>query len=193
MSSTTSVSLLGRVREGDEQAWECFDRRYRPVLRTWCRNLGVPDRDIDDVVQEVMMALVKALQTFERRGPGSLRGFLRTIADRKWTNLLRARYQERGGITSSLELLEGVAAGEDLQQRLTREYDLELFERAVAAVRCKFAPQVFEAYRLTALEPMTAPEAQKVLNIPAATILVFKWRVGKAIQEEVRRLEEAAE
>ena len=75
VSGATSVSLLERLRAdpGDQAAWRDLDAFYRPFLRHWAIRLGVRHADIDDVVQSVVIKILRLLPTFTYRGPGAFR------------------------------------------------------------------------------------------------------------------------
>ena len=75
-TSRTHASLLIRLRDpADQQAWEQFHERYAPMIRGWCRHWF--PRELDDMVQEVLLLLAKRLRTFEYEpGRGRFRGYL---------------------------------------------------------------------------------------------------------------------
>jgi DNA-directed RNA polymerase specialized sigma24 family protein len=63
--STTSISLLERLRQPDQDAaWTRFVELYRPFLLYWAHKLGARSQDADDLVQDVLVALVKKLPEF---------------------------------------------------------------------------------------------------------------------------------
>ena len=60
-------------------------------------------------------------------------------------------------------------------------------------VRLRIAPQTWEAFRLTALEGLSGAAAAERLGIPVATVFKYKSRVQKMLQDELRKLDDAAE
>jgi RNA polymerase sigma-70 factor (ECF subfamily) len=61
----TRTSLLRRVRDpADADAWREFVALYRPLLRAYVLRKGRAGADADDVVQEVLARLLKALPDF---------------------------------------------------------------------------------------------------------------------------------
>jgi RNA polymerase sigma-70 factor (ECF subfamily) len=67
--NTTSVSLLERLRrEPDAQSWRYFTELYEPWLRGALRRHALQTADRDDLVQEVMVVLVKEVPTFRHNG-----------------------------------------------------------------------------------------------------------------------------
>ncbi len=52
-SSSTSTSLLGRVKSRDPDAWERFVKLYSPLVYRWARQVGLQESDASDLAQEV--------------------------------------------------------------------------------------------------------------------------------------------
>lgn len=80
-SHDTSVSLLRRYRDGDEEALgELLERQVEP-MRHWARGrLPRWARDTmntDDIVQDVLVRAVSRIGTFEPRHDGALQSYLR--------------------------------------------------------------------------------------------------------------------
>ena len=71
----TSVSLLERLAGAPDDAdWRRLDGLYRPLLRDWIARGGVPESDVDDLVQDVLVVVIREVAGFERRGKGTFRG-----------------------------------------------------------------------------------------------------------------------
>jgi RNA polymerase sigma-70 factor (ECF subfamily) len=191
--SQTSPTLLGRLRQtpNDQTAWAAFVTRYGPQVLAWCRHWGVQDSDAQDVAQEVLLALARAMRDFEYDPAGSFRGWLRTVTRRAWL-----RYQERhrrpgGGTGDSaiLAQLDAQQVGEDLLHHIEEECDRELLEHAMALVRLRVQPNTWEAFRLTALEELPGVEVAQRLGMPIGSVYVAKSNVRRMIQEEIARLD----
>jgi DNA-directed RNA polymerase specialized sigma24 family protein len=89
----TPASLLERLRRpGDPDAWARFVALYMPLIYSWGRRVGLQEQDADDLVQDVLLALVRALPSFQYDRHKSFRRWLRTITLNKW----RDRCKQRG-------------------------------------------------------------------------------------------------
>ncbi len=77
----TSTSLLARLRtDSDPQGWSRLVALYSPWILTWVRRAGVHSHDADDVVQDVLGELVRAIPTFQYDPDrGHFRSWLRTM------------------------------------------------------------------------------------------------------------------
>jgi DNA-directed RNA polymerase specialized sigma24 family protein len=91
-----------------------------------------------------------------------------------------------GGDLTRLQTLE---ARTDLADRLNEEFDRELLELAMEAVKQRVEPQTWEAFRLTTIEGLSGAEAGSRLGQLVGTVFVAKHRVQKLLVEEIRRLE----
>ena len=77
----TSFQLLLRARTGDPDAVELLCARYLPRLHRWARG-RLPRgargaMDTGDIVQEVLVSVIKRLKVFEPRDEGAFQGYLR--------------------------------------------------------------------------------------------------------------------
>jgi len=70
-------TLLARLREGDEQAFEGLIARHDGALRRVARTYLRTDAAVDDVVQETWLGVVRGLDRFE--GRSSLRTWIFSI------------------------------------------------------------------------------------------------------------------
>src|SRR4051812_12264285 len=77
----TSSTLLRRLRDpGDVEAWNNFHTRYGPRIRDWCRRRGLQEADVDDVTQQVLLSLVKAVRNLKYDRKKMFRAYLKTVS-----------------------------------------------------------------------------------------------------------------
>src|SRR5262245_65572743 len=93
---TTPATLLDRLRDTpDETAWRRLVQLYTPLLFYWARRCGETENDAADLVQEVFVALVQTLPTFEYDAVGGkFRGWLRTLTLNKLRDRKRRKARE---------------------------------------------------------------------------------------------------
>ena len=77
--SGTSTSLLVRLQQApaDQAAWAEFVRRYGTRIHGWCRRWGLQEADAQDVCQDVLVKLVRAMRAFRYDPAQSFRGWLK--------------------------------------------------------------------------------------------------------------------
>jgi RNA polymerase sigma-70 factor (ECF subfamily) len=191
----TSTTLLGRLRQApsDQGAWTEFVERYGPTIYGWCRKQKLQEADAHDATQDVLLKLGQKMRSFAYDPAGSFRGWLRRITQHACADLLESRKRPGRGSGDSriLELLESVAARDDLVKHLDEVFDRELLEEAMARVRLRVETRTWEAFRLLALEHCSGAEAAAALGMKVATALVAKSKVQKLLRAELRKLEGA--
>ena len=95
ISEETSLSLLARVRQGDNLALEALMGRHLGRLQRWASG-RVPARargmlDTDDVVQDALLNTFRRLDDFEPRHDGALMAYLREAVANRIRSELRRR------------------------------------------------------------------------------------------------------
>jgi RNA polymerase sigma factor (sigma-70 family) len=189
----TRLSLLNRLRQDgpeDASAWEEFVGHYGPRIGAWCRHWGLQTADAEDVTQTVLLKLAIKMRTFVYQPGGSFRAWLKTLARHAWSDFVAERQRTGGDMTVNREeVLETLAACDDLETRLAEAFDLEVLEVATNRVRERVEPRTWEAFRLTALEGLSGAEAGTQLGMPVASVFKAKSNVQKKLQDEIRQLE----
>ena len=72
MQTATHASLLLRLRDdADGGAWNEFLDRYGELIRGFARRRGLQSADCDDIAQDVLLSLSKALPNFQYINPPS--------------------------------------------------------------------------------------------------------------------------
>ena len=84
---------MASAQAGDRVAYESLLRECVPLIRSIADRQRVPPDHVDDVVQEVLLTIHRARQTYD---PGrSFNGWLRIIAERRAIDLLRRVGRQR--------------------------------------------------------------------------------------------------
>lgn len=80
-------TLMAAAQAGDKTAYQTLLRDSVPLIRTIARRQGVSADQVDDVVQEVLLTIHRARQTYDPAR--SFTAWLRVIAERRAIDLLR--------------------------------------------------------------------------------------------------------
>jgi len=80
-------ALMAAAQAGDKTAYETLLRDCVPLIRAIARRQGVGPDQVDDVVQEVLLTIHRARQTYDPNR--SFTAWLRVIAERRAIDLLR--------------------------------------------------------------------------------------------------------
>lgn len=188
----TRVTLLGRLHAApdDPAIWAEFVDWYGRHIHAWCKAWGLQESDAQDVTQEVFLTLSRKMHAFCYDRSKSFRAWLKTLTRRAW-RVYTAR-QLRAGVGSGDEeaRLTGVAAREDLTQRLQEAFDQELLIEASNLVRLRVEPRTWEAFDLLAVQGCSGAEVAARLNMKVATVFVARSKVQRMLREELTRLEQ---
>jgi RNA polymerase sigma-70 factor (ECF subfamily) len=186
----TSVSLLGRLRTGtDQAAWERLDRLYRPLICRWVlRDPNLRD-DADDVAQEVMAVLVREMPGFQRRRVGSFRRWLREVTYHQVQAFRRKRRHgpRAAGATPADDPLAGFAdPASDLSRLWDQEHDRHVLRRLLELLESdsQFEPTTLRAFRTVVIEGARPAEAAAALGMSVNAVLLAKSRVLKWLRQE---------
>jgi RNA polymerase sigma factor (sigma-70 family) len=185
--SATSTSLLMRLREApaDQAAWDEFVRRYGGRIREWGRRWGLQDADAHDVTQDVLLKLVRSMQTFRYDPAQRFRGWLRTVAHNAWQDLARGR---RPALAAD-DRLHSLAARDELAVEVNAAYEQELLDRAMERVRPRVLPRTWEAFHLTALDGLPGAEVAARLGMAVTSVYKAKSNIQKLLEAEVQVLD----
>jgi RNA polymerase sigma-70 factor (ECF subfamily) len=184
---TTSPSLLERLRyPGEEKAWDQFVTLYSPLLYRWARGRGLQEADAGDLVQDVLVRLVRKLPEF-RYDPGkSFRAWLRTVALNCW----RDRERQRAGRPNEREA-DGPGiplAPDDTEVFADEEYRGYLVRRALELMQAEFRPTTWKACWENVVSGKTAAEVGVELGLSPGAVYVARSRVLARLRKELRDL-----
>jgi RNA polymerase sigma-70 factor (ECF subfamily) len=184
----TSISLLGRLQQSNDQAaWDRLVQLYAPLLKQWIRTFDVQEADADDLVQEVLSVVVRELPQFERQRAGSFRAWLRQVLVNRLRNFWRSR-QHRPQATGATSVLERLQELEDDASQLSRtwdeQHDRETLARLMEQIRGRFLPKTWDAFHRQMFGGQRADKVAEELGMPLASVYVARSRVLSALRRE---------
>jgi RNA polymerase sigma-70 factor (ECF subfamily) len=185
----TSLSLLDRARHHDEPSWRRLVTLYGPLVEHWCRRGGARPEDAADLAQEVFLAVSQGLERFERRGPGSFRGWVRGITRHKLLDCYR-RTERQAAAAGGSTALERLLDIPDPQPSSDEDADemSGLYRRALDLIRGEFEERTWQAFWLTAVEGREAPAAAAELGMSPVAVRIARSRVLARLRAEADEL-----
>jgi RNA polymerase sigma-70 factor (ECF subfamily) len=163
---------------------------YAPAVRRWCQRAGLQPADADEVLQEMLLAVRRAVAGFSRQeGSGSFPAWLWTIARGRILDLLRRRGRRPDAV-----------GGSDFLQRLEQEPDpaddssgrlppaevlSPVLRRALDLVSGDFEDRTWRAFWLVVVEEKPAAEAAEQLGTTAGAVRIAKSRVLKRLRQVI--------
>jgi len=187
----TRSSLLLRVRDlEDSRAWGEFAQVYTPVVKAYARCCGVPEQELDDVVQEVLWAASQLIGDFQHDPQTRpFRPWLRSVTHhriQKWRRgLRRAPVQPEDS-----QIIESLTDSDaDLEKCWDREWAKHVLVAALARAQQHFAPRTSEVFRQVVILQRPPAEVAAEFGMKIQTVYVYKARVLDRLRQEVEGLE----
>ena len=193
----TRDSLLIRIADPcDQGAWEQFARIYRPVVYNVARMRGLQDADAQDVAQQVLIAVARALPTWERRDESTrFRHWLCRIARNATVNMLTRQPRDRavGGDDIRPEVQVDNKLDGGLDSQLEREYRRQHFRKAAERVGSRADAITWQAFAITMIDGLSIPDAAAQLDRSEAVIYAARSRIIRRLRDAVKQLEDESD
>lgn len=200
----TRHSLILRLPDArDIEAWDQFVAIYEPLVYRLARAKGFQDADAREIVQEVMVAVSKAVDRWE---PDPERGRFRDWLFRIARNLMikfmtrrKHRPWSKGG-TEILDLMnQQVDPASDPSLKEAAEFDLEyrreVFLWAAEKVRGQVTENTWQAFWRTSVDGLSTTDVAEQLSMSAGAVQIARSRVRGRLRKAVQQgeLSEAGE
>jgi RNA polymerase sigma factor (sigma-70 family) len=173
----STIDLLDRFKNGDQDALNLLVQRCVPALRQWARGrLSQRARRVaetQDVVQAAVLSALPHLHTFVPRGPGALQGYLREAVRNRIIDIARSVVRH----PDPVELVDEHA--DHGPSPLTQAVGRERLEQMRAAL-AKLKPAEREAIVAKFVQGRSLDEVAKVLGKPTAN--AARMAVSRAVK-----------
>lgn len=188
--SSTSSSLIRRVKRHDPEAWQRLVDLYGPLVFYWCRRNGLSSPDAADVFQDVFAAVSRAVEGFSHgRENATFRGWLWTITRNKIRDHYRRRADEAraAGGTEALQRLENVPEQWDDESADPRDRTEmhKLYRRAMELVRTEFEDRTWQAFWRSVVEGHDTADIAADLGVSTNAVRQYKSRVLRRLRQEL--------
>ena len=197
----TRHSLLMRlVDSADLDAWTEFTATYESAIYRYARRRGLQDADAREVVQQVLVAVHKAIAGLvDEGGKSGFRAWLFETARRQclYAFRMRTRFDRASGGSAGFDELNQVHARDQVvdPNETSGSDDRRdwAFSWAVTQVEREVAPTSWKAFWLTAVEAIPAATVAELLQTTIGSVYVAKCRVLAKVREKAQALLEGAE
>lgn len=193
VTPNTRNSLIARLSDiSDHEAWREFASLYEPFIYRQGRRFGLQDADARELVQEVLIAVSKAVRNFEvspERGRFStwLYAVGRNVCLRY---LSRLREQELSGHDTKVTALLDAIPSSDGQEsdELSLELQRHIFVAMSQQTRAEFHPNTWAAFWQTAVENYSIQSVAEGLKMSIGAVYVARSRVMARLKERVQEV-----
>ena len=118
-------TLAQRAKNGDDEALADLIERYTPLVCMRARAYARGVMDVDDVYEEGMIALLKAVRNYREDTAGSFRTFAAVCVNNKMLSAVTAHMRDKNAPMRSYLSLSGREIPEDLLAAVSPETDPE--------------------------------------------------------------------
>jgi RNA polymerase sigma-70 factor (ECF subfamily) len=184
----TSLSFLDQLRQGEASGqWNQLVALYTPILQSWLRRYDdLPPADMEDILQEVLLAVSQELPRFEHnQKPGAFRSWLRQILVHRLRRFWEARQRQPksiGGSDFLGELQELQDDASRISQIWNKEHDRQVLQHLLGLVRSRVAPQTWDAFHLLVIDEQPPREVAARLGLSLGSVYAAKSRVLQALR-----------
>ena len=195
MPYTTRASLLSRVRRGDEVSWDEFYNTYKKLLyKVGRESYALNDREVEDIIQEVMLAFFDASKTFTYdRNRGKFRSYLKKIFHYRALNFKskRNKNSERFASVESDEFsIDDLPEPTDsaLNKVWDEEWEKHVMCEAMEELKLRIEPSTYQAFELYAIQNEPPKEVAKLLDMKVNAIYACKNRAISQLKEIIQEM-----
>jgi RNA polymerase sigma-70 factor (ECF subfamily) len=195
----TRTTLLRRLRDpADADAWREFVALYQPLLRAYVLKKAPAGPDADEVVQEVLARLFKALPDFELdRRRGRFRSWLWKVTASALADELRRRHRRKcaeRAFAADDRAEPPRAADDEPEPDWVAMHHRRVLEFAKERVRARSHPRTWACFEEHVLRGRPSGEVAAELGVAANTVDVYSTRVLNRLRSYCRDyLEELAD
>lgn len=197
----TRKSLLVRLKDwSDNASWKDFFETYWRLIYRRAKRAGLTDSESQDVVQETMVAVFKAMPRFEyREDHGSFKSWLFRLTNWRIVDQLRKRDPEfeptatgANPVLSQAEL-EALADPHSLNpaELWESEWQSNLMEVAVERVKVKSNPKQYQVFAQCVFKNRPVAEVARAFGITAARVYLAKHRISGLLKREIKALQKS--
>jgi len=136
---------------------------HEPLLRAWLKNRFAESNDIDDLIQEAYLRVLRAKTRYELKSP---KAFLFATARNLALDAVRHSKVIRFDSFAKNDWSEVLEEGEDVHEVVARNQELELLTKAIQSLPAK-CRRIFTLRKVYCMPP---PEIAKKLGISLNTV-----------------------
>jgi RNA polymerase sigma-70 factor (ECF subfamily) len=185
----TPVGLLNCVKDrGDNVSWNKFFQIYEPLVLKYVRRHGVPQHDAQDVVQEVMISLMRKLPNFALdHKKGRFRTWLWKVTHHAVINWRRRQRRQREIERRQRERLSMQPNSAPSRNNLWSGAENEALQAALETARKISSRLNWACFEMRLLQGRPAAEIAAELGIPSNSVYVYASRVLATVRGEAAK------
>ena len=196
MAIQTRMTLLARVKDGDEISWNEFYNLYKPIVIMMGKDYQLNPQECEELVQDVMIDFCKARKNFTYNPSiGSFRAYFRTIVRSRIFKCLKKKQKHESTIDPSIivntvdaESCEQFVneAPSDNEERQWQEF---LLSAALQELQNTVDPVQIQIYIFCRQQQQNVADVAKMFNLSPKTIYKYIANIDRLIKGIVSKME----
>jgi RNA polymerase sigma-70 factor (ECF subfamily) len=196
LNTMTSTSMLeGLRRPENDQVWDQFVNRYRPMIVKYAARFGLDAQEAEDAAQHTLIAFCQSYQQGKyNREQGRLRVWLFGIARNQMLNYIKRRRDREIQVLDASQDTNFFARQPDedqFEKAWEEEWRDAVLKQCFDEIRREFDPKSLQAFDLFATQGKPAQEVGKQLGMTPNAVFLVKHRIMKRIKELLPKMEDA--
>ncbi|MDF7798622.1 sigma-70 family RNA polymerase sigma factor [Pontiellaceae bacterium B1224] len=185
----TRYTLLQRACDlHDESAWEEFVGHYRRFIFYILRELGVADRDLEDLAQQVLLSLTKDLSNYDQSRARFRTWLSAVIRNAALVHFRKQKSrQERIRVFGEEQSIDSMDQPSDIDLRIEQEWAAYVANIAMTRVKEVFQGQAIQVFEL-GLDGLSASDIAEKTGLTISSVYTLRKRVKKRLYLEIRAL-----
>lgn len=190
------MTLLARVKDGDEISWNEFYNLYKPIVIMMGKDYNLTTDECEELVQDVMIDFCKAKKSFTYNPSiGSFRAYFRTIVRSRIFKCLKKKQKQENIIdptiivntvdAESCELFVNEAPSEN-EKRHWQEF---LLNAALQEIQSTADPVQVQIYIFCRQQQQNVADVAKMFNISPKTVYKYISNIEKLIKGIVNKMD----
>ncbi len=166
--------LMRRAIAGDQKAYADFLRQVTVSLGKFIKR-RVPPSDVDDIVQEILLSIHKARNTYDGLRP--VKPWVAAIARYRLMDYMRRHYADKKDVTSDIADIQDFLAAP-----VTEDAD---WREMVREALSYLAEREQNILKLMHIEGFTAKEIGEKLGMNESAVKVAAFRAYRTIRQKI--------
>ncbi len=196
MAIQTRMTLLARVKDGDEISWNEFYNLYKPIVIMMGKDYNLNSDECEELVQDVMIDFCKAKKSFTYDPSiGSFRAYFRTIVRSRIFKCLKKKQKQENVIDSNV-IINTVDAescarfvNEAPSENEERQWQEFLLGAALQEIQNTADPIQVQIYIFCRQQQQNVADVAKIFNLSPKTVYKYIERIDKLLKGIISKMD----